>query len=270
MSFTNLEATHWYTSLPLFQETPEEEEELITKKDDSSSVRYNQPDADLCQDIKVTNIESLPQQNTYFRAQDSNAEENTNLQLKNLSELCSRITKLDIPNYETSNEFATEPSCNTKPQMSPIYSCYESAKDSFPQDDGYESAEDSFLTEEDFMFLKMNLFDKDQEEEDDDEPIPKEKIMRRIDSHKGMKSYQLANQLSSKWTTGAGPRIGCMRDYPSELQFRVLEHANLSPRYGSANSTPPATSRFSPMASTSTTICRERASRNPLVSGQVL
>ncbi|KAL4194551.1 hypothetical protein AMTRI_Chr05g59910 [Amborella trichopoda] len=40
----------------------------------------------------------------------------------------------------------------------------------------------------------------------------------------------LGNRLSSKWTTGAGPRIGCVRDYPIELQFRALEKVNLSPR----------------------------------------
>ncbi|CBI29960.3 unnamed protein product, partial [Vitis vinifera] len=84
----------------------------------------------------------------------------------------------------------------------------------------------------------MNLFNEDQEEENA-KPIPKEKIMMRINSHKGMKSYQLAQQLSSKWTTGAGPRIGCMRDYPSELQFRVLEQVNFSPR--SAVATPSST-----------------------------
>ncbi|XP_050216648.1 IQ domain-containing protein IQM1 [Mercurialis annua] len=36
--------------------------------------------------------------------------------------------------------------------------------------------------------------------------------------------------LSCLWTTGAGPRIGCVRDYPIELQSRALEQVNLSPR----------------------------------------
>lgn len=43
-------------------------------------------------------------------------------------------------------------------------------------------------------------------------------------------SFVLAKRLSCKWTTGAGPRIGCVRDYPTELQSRALEHVNLSPR----------------------------------------
>ncbi|GMI73031.1 IQ-motif protein 1, embryo sac development arrest 39 [Hibiscus trionum] len=33
-----------------------------------------------------------------------------------------------------------------------------------------------------------------------------------------------------KWSTGVGPRIGCVRDYPAQLQFKALEHVNLSPR----------------------------------------
>ncbi|GFY98470.1 calmodulin-binding family protein [Actinidia rufa] len=45
--------------------------------------------------------------------------------------------------------------------------------------------------------------------------------------------FNMARHLSCKWTTGAGPRIGCVRDYPSELQFRALEQVNLSPRVAS-------------------------------------
>ncbi|CBI16512.3 unnamed protein product, partial [Vitis vinifera] len=59
---------------------------------------------------------------------------------------------------------------------------------------------------------------------------PKESILRRINSQKGMELYQLGRQLSCKWTTGAGPRISCVRDHPSKLQVRALEHVNLSPR----------------------------------------
>nr|GMD50540.1 IQ domain-containing protein IQM4-like [Ipomoea batatas] len=42
--------------------------------------------------------------------------------------------------------------------------------------------------------------------------------------------FGLAKHLPSKWSTGTGPRIGCVRDYPTELQFRALEQVNLSPR----------------------------------------
>ncbi|KAJ1397189.1 putative IQ domain-containing protein IQM2-like [Sesbania bispinosa] len=43
---------------------------------------------------------------------------------------------------------------------------------------------------------------------------PKVSISKRVTSQKEMKSYQLGKQLSCKWTTGAGPRIGCVRGLP--------------------------------------------------------
>ncbi|KAF9613080.1 hypothetical protein IFM89_005528 [Coptis chinensis] len=43
-------------------------------------------------------------------------------------------------------------------------------------------------------------------------------------------AFDFAKRLSCKWSTGAGPRIGCVRDYPVELQCRALEQVNLSPR----------------------------------------
>ncbi|XP_054806957.1 IQ domain-containing protein IQM2 isoform X1 [Prosopis cineraria] len=70
----------------------------------------------------------------------------------------------------------------------------------------------------------------DEKHDDEVETIPEESIVRRISSLKVTRSYQLGKQLSCKWTTGAGPRIGCVRDYPCELQFRALEQVNLSPR----------------------------------------
>ncbi|KAL9224247.1 hypothetical protein vseg_000305 [Gypsophila vaccaria] len=42
--------------------------------------------------------------------------------------------------------------------------------------------------------------------------------------------FSLARRLSHKWVTGNGPRIGCLRDYPLDLQSRALEQVNLSPR----------------------------------------
>ncbi|TKY64349.1 hypothetical protein E2542_SST14244 [Spatholobus suberectus] len=47
-----------------------------------------------------------------------------------------------------------------------------------------------------------------------------------------MKTSQLkeSKPLSRKWTTGAGPRIGCVREYPAKLQAKALEQLNLSPR----------------------------------------
>ncbi|CAK7352914.1 unnamed protein product [Dovyalis caffra] len=42
--------------------------------------------------------------------------------------------------------------------------------------------------------------------------------------------FDLSKRLSCKWTSGYGPRIGCVRDYPADLQSRALEQVNLSPR----------------------------------------
>ncbi|XP_007217303.2 IQ domain-containing protein IQM1 [Prunus persica] len=42
--------------------------------------------------------------------------------------------------------------------------------------------------------------------------------------------FELGRPLSCKWSTGAGPRIGCVRDYPAQLQSQALEQVNLSPR----------------------------------------
>ncbi|KAM7509691.1 hypothetical protein LguiA_020144 [Lonicera macranthoides] len=45
--------------------------------------------------------------------------------------------------------------------------------------------------------------------------------------------FNVARRLSRKWSSGAGPRIGCVREYPTELQFQALEQVNLSPGVGS-------------------------------------
>ncbi|XP_058209567.1 IQ domain-containing protein IQM3-like isoform X2 [Rhododendron vialii] len=68
--------------------------------------------------------------------------------------------------------------------------------------------------------------------------VPKKAILERINSKKAASSYQLGHQLSRKWSTGAGPRIGCVADYPVELRLQALECVNLSPR------TPPTPSRY--------------------------
>ncbi|KAK7393841.1 hypothetical protein VNO78_22405 [Psophocarpus tetragonolobus] len=60
--------------------------------------------------------------------------------------------------------------------------------------------------------------------------VPKKSILQRINSKKASKSYQLGHQLSHKWSTGAGPGIGCVADYPIELRLKALEMLNLSPK----------------------------------------
>lgn len=53
-----------------------------------------------------------------------------------------------------------------------------------------------------------------------------------ISSAKGKVDTSRGNgkRLSAKWSTGAGPRIGCVREYPAGLQSKALEKVNLSPR----------------------------------------
>ena len=109
----------------------------------------------------------------------------------------------------------------------------------------------AFASKLDHTTPKQNSSDK-RDDDSDVEAVPEESILKRINSLKGMKSYQLGKQLSCKWTTGAGPRIGCVRDYPSELQFRALEQVSLSPRSGSRTKSsfaPRTTSGLSPSVS---------------------
>lgn len=53
-------------------------------------------------------------------------------------------------------------------------------------------------------------------------------------------AYDLAKRLSCKWTSGVGPRIGCVRDYPTNLQYQALEQVNLSPRVTPGSTRKPA------------------------------
>ncbi|CAI9271563.1 unnamed protein product [Lactuca saligna] len=87
--------------------------------------------------------------------------------------------------------------------------------------DGYEAAEDSFNLQEIINTPLTHDHQLSDDEEDEEETI-----IQRINSN----SLQLGRQLSCKWSTGAGPRIGYLRDYPSELQSHALEEANLSPK----------------------------------------
>ncbi|XP_019158489.1 PREDICTED: IQ domain-containing protein IQM3-like [Ipomoea nil] len=82
--------------------------------------------------------------------------------------------------------------------------------------------------------------------------VPKTVILQRINSKKASNSYQLAQQLSRTWSTGAGPRIGCIADYPIELRLQALELTNLSPRLPRVPSglfSPPIRSASVPVAS---------------------
>ncbi|KAF6157196.1 hypothetical protein GIB67_041657 [Kingdonia uniflora] len=42
--------------------------------------------------------------------------------------------------------------------------------------------------------------------------------------------FDSGKRLLYKWSTGTGPRIGCVKNYPSVLRSQALEQTNLSPR----------------------------------------
>ncbi|XP_021747025.1 IQ domain-containing protein IQM1-like [Chenopodium quinoa] len=58
--------------------------------------------------------------------------------------------------------------------------------------------------------------------------------------------FSFARRLSCKWVTGNGPRIGCVRDYPLDLQSQALEQVNLSPRVTTRSYGPIPSPRPSP------------------------
>lgn len=104
-------------------------------------------------------------------------------------------------------------------------------------DEEEEEEEEMFDLEQESVPSEQNSPRGEEVETKDSEvvKITEESILKRINSKKETKSFQLGKQLSCKWTTGAGPRIGCVRDYPSELQFQALEQVNLSPRSASVS-----------------------------------
>ncbi|ESR43203.1 hypothetical protein CICLE_v10011299mg [Citrus x clementina] len=226
------------------KKSPEEEEEVAIKK--SKSIHDNPLEVGISQDTEAADVKTSAQEDIDSRKEGPNPAENP-AQPEPRDEVPRSSDMIDICKTEALPE-----SCSSEYQE-------------HPSDDGYETAEESFLSEEDFMVSKKNLFDEDAEE--NEKPVPKEKIMQRIDSHKGLKSYQLAQQLSSKWSTGAGPRIGCMRDYPSELQAQILELANLSPR---ASSSSRIRSHSCPRVLAPNSVSREILAKSPLAPEQVV
>lgn len=76
----------------------------------------------------------------------------------------------------------------------------------------------------------LDCYSDEENEAGIEDKVSKDSIFQRIESHNETKSSDLGKQFSCKWSTGAGPRIGCLRDYPSELQSHALEQAKLSPR----------------------------------------
>ncbi|GMI97485.1 hypothetical protein like AT3G13600 [Hibiscus trionum] len=183
--------------------TPVDEEETLVDKQSSNHIRSNSSKEDFVLESEESDVKDS------IKVVGDSREQETSAALEHpkprrLLSLRRKLTNLEIPKRTELFEMS-------KGDHSLMDSDLE---------DGYETEEEVTASEQ-----MTNEHHVDNEVED----IPEESILKRINSKKGMNSYQLGKQLSCKWTTGAGPRIGCMRDYPSELQFRALEQVSLSP-----------------------------------------
>ncbi|KAK6937011.1 hypothetical protein RJ641_034041, partial [Dillenia turbinata] len=208
----------------------DDDNDTISRKSSSVCLRSSLSVEDL------TRVETTPQADLTCvgdlnsKMTDSMEQENTAVSVvpksRMLRRLSKKLSKIEIPKRDDLFERCE----NTDPYIEQRRN--NSADDS--RLDGYEMTEEVITSDEDYLGPKQNMFeDAEEHEEIVKDGIPEEAILQRINSHKGTKSFQLGKQLSCKWTTGAGPRIGCVRDYPSELQARALEQVNLSPRSAS-------------------------------------
>ncbi|KAK6235719.1 hypothetical protein QQP08_025504 [Theobroma cacao] len=209
----------------------DEDESLANKQRSSNHLRCNSSEEDYILETEEVRVKDSIKVVVDSRVQETRAalERPRSSRLLNLSR---KLTNLEIPRRSELFEMSDV-------DHRAVVSCNNDNSVDSPLEDGYETEEETIASEQDSMVPKQKI---DKEVED----IPEESILQRINSKKGLKSYQLGKQLSCKWTTGAGPRIGCVRDYPSELQFRALEQVNLSPR--SASDTK---SYFSPRSASS-------------------
>lgn len=182
-----------------------DEEEESFRRAESAHLRSNSSDEDLeakdgLEDREENDVKdsTLPMNNSAMEF----------LEPKPLLRFGSKLTNLQIPSKEdfieslkTENHQEVDLEDNSSPPESPM--------------DGYKKVA-NFSVEE----TQVESFSQESS------------VLERINSAvKGTSSsYQLGKQLSCKWSTGAGPRIGCVREYPSELQCQALEQVNLSPR----------------------------------------
>ncbi|CAN6819332.1 unnamed protein product [Brassica oleracea] len=79
-------------------------------------------------------------------------------------------------------------------------------------------------------------FKSTTEEEDEPKEVSEEVELPSEQEERARPVFDHAKRLSCKWSSGYGPRIGCVRDYPVELQAQALEQVNLSPRVSPAYS----------------------------------
>ncbi|XP_026418397.1 IQ domain-containing protein IQM2-like [Papaver somniferum] len=210
----------------------DEDESIKTSQHGNISLRSNSSEEDLTKTEEETNSDELNEEEKTDSDKQETDTEPHKPKSKRSQRFSEKLTTLEIPNrvnlFVASEISLSQRSCNRFSMGSPLVG-YETADESLEDDD------------EDYAVPTRKLIESDEEgeepqEQEQKEIIPKKSILRRINSKKVLESYQLGKQLSFKWTTGAGPRIGCVRDYPSGLQFRALEHVNLSPRPGGKSS----------------------------------
>ena len=191
----------------------EENEELV--KQSSVCLRSPSSEEDSTDKVKVTEENLNEEKIRSVEAQPAAAASETSPKSWRSSSLGRNLTNLKIPKRDElferleNGNLAAGSNCDDNSAVSPLGGY-----------DSDEEEEEETAVEQDYMSSKTSLVEEDEEEEEekdhDIKEIPKELILHR--------------QLSCQWTTGAGARISCVRDHPSKLQVRALEHVNLSPR----------------------------------------
>ncbi|KAI6685599.1 hypothetical protein NL676_031512 [Syzygium grande] len=188
--------------------SPADEEVMMPSGRSSLYLRNNPSEEDLTQKADASEIDVSTLTKVETDSLNKESGDSSDLELRKPRHLQSfgrKLTSLEVPKQRQSFEDLESENL-----------------------DGYETTEEPFASEPNYNILKPNSFNEHKENEV--ETTPEELVLQRINSHKESKSSQQVKQLSHKWTTGAGPRIGYVRDYPPELRARALEQVNLSPR----------------------------------------
>uniref|UniRef100_A0ACD5U7H4 Uncharacterized protein n=1 Tax=Avena sativa TaxID=4498 RepID=A0ACD5U7H4_AVESA len=132
------------------------------------------------------------------------------------------LSKLDTETEQNPNSKAAAPAAaEDLTEMEPEHVRTGDADHGTPADYGDDMSE----AEEDVAApVDSHTTDTEEEEEEEEElnDVSEERPPAAADRSE--------NHLTCRWSTGTGPRIRCVRDYPQDLQSMALEHVNLSPR----------------------------------------
>ena len=80
------------------------------------------------------------------------------------------------------------------------------------------------------MNEEYSSFKSTADEEEERKEVSEEVEIPSEKEERARPVFDPVKRLSCKWTSGYGPRIGCVRDYPMELQSQAFEQVSLSPR----------------------------------------